>query len=65
MIWKVSPGCKLCDKCVYYKRQNSVWATCDYIGVEGHSRIFDDKGRHRLKKGTCDKFKEKRKKRKM
>lgn len=51
---------KLCQTCFYYRRANSMWAACDYIGVEGHSRIFGDNGRKRLEKGYCDKYKEKK-----
>ena len=52
---KISPYCKLCESCNYYRYQNSVYGSCDYIGIEGHSRVF--KGREkRLEKGTCDKY---------
>ena len=59
MLRKISPYCKLCNKCFYYKRQNDACGACDYIGIEEHSRIFDDKGEKRLKKGMCDKFRAK------
>lgn len=50
---------ELCKKCFYYRKQNSIWAACDYIGVEGHSRTFSGNKR-RLEKGYCDKYKEKK-----
>ena len=60
-LYNIAPYCARCEKCVYYKHQNESYGCCDYIGVENHSRIFDDKGKHRLKKGTCDVYKERRK----
>ena len=60
-LLKVSPNCNTCKKCIYYKRQNDTCGCCDYIGVEGHSRMFDDKGNYRIAIGTCDKFKDAKK----
>lgn len=55
MLYKISPYCKLCESCYYYRHQNSTNGSCDYIGIEGHSRVFKAR-KKRLEKGTCDKY---------
>ena len=46
----------LCKKCAYSKNFTGKTVHCDYITMEGHSRIFDSTGRIKdfVKEGFCD-----------
>ena len=50
---------ELCKQCNYWIHSNSTSACCDYISIEGHSRIFDEHGNRKEQalKGMCDCFK--------
>ena len=53
----IKPNCDLCRSCYYFRRQNDNNGCCDYIGIELHSRIFDDNGKRKLTSNECDKYK--------
>lgn len=55
---------ELCRSCYYMTGSNGTYkassASCDYIGIEGHSRIFEGrKLKEGYKKGYCDCYKPK------
>lgn len=56
-----------CQSCMYVKHNagvvNSQVRYCDYIMMEGHSRIWE-LGERRIEKGYCDKYKPKQRRRK-
>lgn len=46
---------KNCKECAYHGYSSSM-IVCNYILIEGHSRIFENKKRRDIPKGYCDKF---------
>ena len=55
--YKISPGCARCKSCEYYRPKNSNHSSCDYIGIEKHSRIYIGRDRQ-VEKGYCNTYKE-------
>lgn len=52
----VKIGRSVCSKCQYRARFGQILG-CNYLGIEGHSRIFQDK-QPAYNPKYCDKFKE-------
>lgn len=51
---------ELCDACYYQSSLDSTYKICDYISIEGHSRIFENgKRKSQSMQNLCDCFKPK------
>ena len=49
---------ELCESCYYWRGFSGTSASCDYIGVEGHSRIFENgKRKPQTLDHLCDSYK--------